>query len=206
MKDLQLGGHAPRELATQTGADATPVDSTHAERVARFEAIYTEHRRAVLAYCLRRSDPDTARDAMAEAFLVAWRRLDDVPTEPRAWLIATARRTLANLRRASVRQSSLRDKMTRDPVGVPTSTPEQQALRSAEREALHLALTRLSADDRELLELAAWDDLSTSEIATVLGIPAARVSVRLHRAKRRLVRAYRAVDAAGPSQAREEGR
>lgn len=196
MKDIQGGGHISHGFDAKIGAEDTPIDIAHAERVARFEAIYMEHRRAVLAYCLRRSDPDTARDAMADTFLVMWRRLDEVPAEPLGWLFATARRTLANARRASSRQSSLRDKMRGHADVVHEPGPEQQALRSEEHEAVQIALTRLSPSDQEILRLAAWDDLSTAELSAALDIPAARVSVRLHRAKRRLARAYAAVGAA----------
>ena len=40
----------------------------------------------------------------------------------------------------------------------------------------------LSAADQEVLSLVAWEDLTPAEAAKVLGIPAARFSVRLHRA------------------------
>ena len=45
----------------------------------RFQEIYQSHQRHVLAYFLRRTDATSARDGAAEAFLVAWRRIDDVP-------------------------------------------------------------------------------------------------------------------------------
>lgn len=45
----------------------------------RFESLYRESRLAVLAPCARRTDSSDAADACAETFLVAWRRIDDVP-------------------------------------------------------------------------------------------------------------------------------
>src|SRR4051812_30520623 len=43
--------------------------------------LYTLHGRPVLAYALRRtSSAEDAADAVAETFLVAWRRLDSVPS------------------------------------------------------------------------------------------------------------------------------
>jgi RNA polymerase sigma-70 factor (ECF subfamily) len=38
-----------------------------------------------------------APDVVAETFLVAWRRLDDVPADPLPWLYGVARRVLARL-------------------------------------------------------------------------------------------------------------
>jgi DNA-directed RNA polymerase specialized sigma24 family protein len=64
-----------------------------------FGRLYREHGRAILAYALRRvGDPEDAADVVAETFLIAWRRLGDVPAGDRArlWLYAVARRVVAN--------------------------------------------------------------------------------------------------------------
>ena len=52
--------------------------------------------------------------------------------------------------------------------------------------AIRDALTRLPADDRELLTLVAWDGLRTDEAAALLGITSAAARQRLVRARRRL--------------------
>ena len=62
------------------------------ERQRRFEEVYREHRIEALAYCTRRLTPADAADTCAEAFLVAWRRLDDIPLPPRHSHICTASR------------------------------------------------------------------------------------------------------------------
>ncbi len=54
---------------------------------------------------------------------------------------------------------------------------------------LRVALDQLSESDREVLLLIAWEELSPTQAAAVLGIKAATVRVRLHRARRRLARA-----------------
>ena len=69
------------------------------ERQRRFEEVYLAHRGSILGYVLRRTDnPDDAADVIAETFLTAWRRLEDVPrdAEARLWLYGVARRVLAN--------------------------------------------------------------------------------------------------------------
>jgi RNA polymerase sigma-70 factor (ECF subfamily) len=50
------------------------------------------------------------------------------------------------------------------------------------------AWEQLSDTDREVLSLAAWEELSVRDAARVLGVPASVFSVRLHRARRRLER------------------
>ena len=69
----------------------------------RFESLFREHHAAVRGYALRRGPPDMAPDVVAETFLVAWRRLDDVPADPLPWLYGVARRGLANARRSADR-------------------------------------------------------------------------------------------------------
>ena len=65
------------------------------------------------------------------------------------------------------------------------------------------ALSGLRADDREVLQLWAWEQLEPAEIAKVLGISANAVSIRLHRAKKRL--RERLTEVADREPVREEG-
>jgi hypothetical protein len=90
--------------------------------------------------------------------------------EAAAWLFGMAKGTLANHRRGQTRRHALADRLR---------AHLQHRLREAgppadETVAIRDALTRLPADDRELLSLVAWDDLRTDEAAALLGItPAA---------------------------------
>jgi RNA polymerase sigma factor (sigma-70 family) len=76
-----------------------------------FARLYDEHGRDVMAYALRRAaEPQDAADVVAETFLVAWRRLHDVPAglDARLWLFGVARRILANHQRGERRRARLR--------------------------------------------------------------------------------------------------
>src|SRR3984885_8000211 len=84
------------------------------ERRRRFEVVYAAHRGPILGYVLRRTDnPDDAADVIAETFLTAWRRLEDMPRDPQArlWLYGVARRVLANHHRGERRRSALTDRL-----------------------------------------------------------------------------------------------
>lgn len=146
----------------------------------RLEALWASHQQQVHAYALRRTDPANADDVLAETFAVAWRRLGDVPDDALPFLLATARRVLANQRRGDQRRGALRDRLQADAVAAAPLLPDG---------ALAAALGQLSQTDAELLLLIAWEGLSGAEAARVVGCAPATVHVRLHRARRRLARA-----------------
>lgn len=150
-----------------------------------FQRLYAEHFDRLLGYALRRVDrPEEAADVVADTFLVAWRRLPDVPPghEGRLWLYGVARRTLANQRRADGRRSRLGERL-RSEVSTVVSDHADLASVSADVTA---ALASLSSRDREVLELSAWEELAPREIAEVLGVSALAVRTRLSRARARM--------------------
>ena len=148
---------------------------------ARFVALYEEHANAVLRYCLRRvRSPSLADDACSEAFLVAWRRFEEIPTQPRPWLLGVARRVIANLSRGDDRREALRARLS------VASTTWTGDLATAEDERLDAALASLPEADREALTLVYWDDLTTAEAAKAMSTTPAAIRVRLYRARRRL--------------------
>lgn len=159
-------------------------------RTDRFDRIYEEHATAVLAYALRRCDAGRADDVLSDVFLTVWRRLDDVPAEPRAWLLGVARRVLSNQHRALRRQEAVRERLR---AHAPTFSGSD--LGGGD---LAGALEALSERDRELLLLIAWDGLSPQEAAGVLGIRAGALSMRLSRARARLRVALAESDGAHP--------
>lgn len=156
----------------------------------RFEAIYRRHYHAVLAYALARAAPEVARDAVAETFVVAWRRFGELPAEPIGWLLAVTRRTIANQRRSVDRQQALSERLASRPMDHPRDPAEMVA----ERRTVYAALDRLSPDDREILMLVGWDGLDRREAARVVGCSPVAFAVRLHRARKRFAAALAAQD------------
>jgi RNA polymerase sigma-70 factor (ECF subfamily) len=155
-----------------------------AERQARFEALYAAYHAAILGYALRRTtSPDDAADILAETFLTAWRRLDELPPgdDAKLWLYGVVRRVIANYYRGERRRSALADRLRAELVGsdIPVEFDGESA-KIAE------ALRRLPQQQRELLALNVWEGLGYGEIATVLGCSRNAVRIRLHRARKRL--------------------
>lgn len=156
----------------------------------KFESLYEAHHRAVLAYCARRASRWDAWDATAEVFLVSWRRINEVPPpdEARAWLFGVAYRVLANQRRSTQRRRRLAERAA-GTAKAETGWPDEVVVQGEEAAEVLEVLGRLSATDREILQLTLWEELSPVEIAGVLGLSRAAVDQRYSRAKRRLSRA-----------------
>ena len=133
---------------------------------------------------------------------MAWRRVDRLPDPEAAlpWLLAIARRVLANQHRGTERRFRLGLRLRAEP-------QETAAVHSAETPALE-ALSRMRPDDQELLRLLAWDGLSQAEAGIVLGISANAVAIRLHRARRRFAEELARVKGsdAGRTSSEVEGR
>jgi RNA polymerase sigma-70 factor (ECF subfamily) len=148
----------------------------------RFEALFRAHYPALTRYAVRRVGEPAAAEVVAEAFLVAWRRLDEVPDEPLPWLYGVARRVIANERRRRSRAERLVDRIG----GQPPPAPHDPADTVGDRLRVRAALERLSERDREVLLLTEWERLGPADAARVLGCSTAAYHVRLHRARRRI--------------------
>ncbi len=153
----------------------------------RFRQLFDDHYRIVMSFALRRTrTADDAHDVTSETFAVAWRRMDVVPEDRDgqvSWLLATARRVLANLHRSHRRRHALQDRVEADGGAAVSRDVAESA---TEVDLVRAALGELGEVDREILRLAAWEDLPHGQIAEILDLSVSAVSVRLHRARGRL--------------------
>lgn len=162
----------------------------------RFAALWEQHSRRVLAYALRHVDPDTAQEVLSETFLVAWRRLADVPGAPLPWLLVVARNTIADQRRSTYRRAVVHRELAhleRVAEGAPAADVDP-----LERDAMLRALAAPGDREREALLLTAWDGLSPADAAAVAGCSINAFTVRLSRARARLRRGVDTPDADPP--------
>jgi RNA polymerase sigma-70 factor, ECF subfamily len=156
--------------------------------IERFQALYAEHHARVYAYAVSRVGRQLADEVVSEVFLVAWRRLADVPVPALPWLLTVARNTASSQFRGSARQRSISAEMRAWVTEAELSEPDV-ADAVSERLSVLTALAALPEADRELLTLVAWHGLKPNEAARVVGCSTATYFVRLHRARRRLERA-----------------
>ncbi|GAA2210631.1 RNA polymerase sigma factor [Nonomuraea monospora] len=171
-----------------------------------FSALFDRHAAALHRYVVRRLGDELADDVVAETFLAAFRRLghyDTAHRDARPWLYGIAANLIGKHRRAEVRAYRALARSGVDEVaeGYADRVEARVSAGAAQRE-LAEALARLSAEDREVLLMIAWADLSYEEVATALGIPVGTVRSRLHRARRKTRAALGGVD---PTAVADEG-
>ncbi|MBA3777839.1 MAG: sigma-70 family RNA polymerase sigma factor [Chloroflexi bacterium] len=152
-----------------------------------FRILMERHAEIVYRVCYRvLTDPQEAEDATQETFLTAYRSLNTFRGEGtlRGWLSRIAsRRSLA--RRARRRDavpleavSELPDRAQADPVDA--------ALTAERRQALLREVADLPDQQREVITLSYFAELSLSEIAAATGRPLGTVKTHLHRGLERL--------------------
>jgi RNA polymerase sigma-70 factor (ECF subfamily) len=134
----------------------------------------------LLGFFANRVDsPDDAADLVGDVFLVAWRRIRQVPVDPdeaRMWLFGVARKVLANHRRGRHRRDAL-DARVRERIAA--AIEPDDTYRVEVREAVRALPDQLA----EVVRLVHWDGFSLEETARLLGIPASTARGRHARAR-----------------------
>ncbi len=161
----------------------TPARATTA---ATFDEVARANLEAVRRYLARRTGSlgvgsGDADDLLVEVLQTTWRRFEEVPEGAELpWMLGVAKRVLANARRRSDSAKRMIDKLH-----APLGDPSAEAVAVAEL-SVREALASLSATEREILELSAFEGLGPAQCAEVLGISTNAASIRLHRAKQSL--------------------
>lgn len=158
---------------------------------ADFDQVVDQHADAVRGFVWRRAgglDPGVSdpADITAEVWAVAWQRRQSAPDQSnapavRAWLLQIARYCVANHIRKTVHRRTA-DRLLR-PSEVVAASAESIAVADLD---LARAFATLTPAEREILALSAWDGLSPKQISVVTNSSANAVSIRLHRARRKL--------------------
>jgi RNA polymerase sigma-70 factor, ECF subfamily len=159
-----------------------PTDGDLISRVARrdanaFELLYRRYARPVFGLALRRlGDRMRAEDAVQETFAAVWRSARTYRPERGAgapWLYTVARNAIVDRSRSR----------HEPPAEVPETAaaepgPAERAEASYIAWRVHRALEELAPNERDVIELAYYGELSQSEIADFLGIPLGTVKTR----------------------------
>jgi RNA polymerase sigma-70 factor (ECF subfamily) len=168
----------------------------HRPRLLQMVSLHLDHRLAA------RVDPS---DVVQEALAAAYPRLDDYlrdrPLPFYAWLRQFAwdcllqlhRRHIAAGRRSVNREEAWQPGLSSESalrlsqrLMAPGGSPNSEFIRRELRERLEVALAKLSPNDREILVMRNLEQMTTPEIAAVLGLKESTVRVRHLRALDRL--------------------
>jgi len=136
---------------------------------------------------LRRVGHADVADLVADVFTAVWRRIEDVPPPPedKLWLYGVARRVVSQHERGKRRRERFflrlrhHDRSAEQPISEDDSLLQSQVVD---------LLNPLKPNDRELVRLVIWEQLTHAEIAQILGCSANAVAIRWHRSLERLRR------------------
>ena len=153
-----------------------------------FDEVFAAEFGPLHRYLRRRVGASGADDLAAATFAAAygdWERFDAArPVRP--WLYGIAANLMLHHWRSERRMLRAYARTGVDPVlGDDAELVERVDARARRRE-LAAALAELRPQDREIVLLHSWGELSDSEIATALSLPVGTVKSRLHRTRERL--------------------
>jgi len=161
------------------------------------DELYRQHARAIVRWAEHLGGPGIDGDEVVQdVFLVANRRWAEFrgDAQPRTWLFRITAGIVANQRR-SLRRRRLWTRLGHmlSPLSpAPSPAPDEGiGWRHAERR-FHACLEGLSEQYRQVLVLFEMDELSTEDIARLIGRPPTTVRVWLHRARAQFEKRWQA--------------
>ena len=185
----------PRSAAVAVPTQATAQASSDEMLVARIAAgdrlamqtLFARHRTAIYRWLLRFVGNETvAEDLLSDVFLDVWRQAGrfEGRSAVATWLLSIARFKALSTRRRQTHAEL--DETIEATVADPTDDPEVMLEKKNRDELVREALTKLSPEHREIIDLVYYHEKSVEECAQILAIPAATVKTRMFYARKKL--------------------
>ena len=176
--------------------DRADIGETRSGNPQGFAGIVNRYTDQIFGLALRSlGDHHDAEEAVQEIFLKAYRSLDSYDSERRLypWLYSIALNHLRSLRRRADRRHDtdtvlLAEELLSTESPNSPSRPETRLLADSARGLVQRALGELSADQRQTFILRHVRGLSTTDAATIMGVPESTLKTNLRRARRNLQR------------------
>jgi RNA polymerase sigma-70 factor (ECF subfamily) len=174
-------------MAGDASSDATLVNRIAAGDKLAMQALFARHRTPLYRWLLRFVGNETiAEDLLSEVFLDVWRQAGrfEGRSSVATWLMSIARFKALSARRRRT-EAELNEKI--ETTVADTASDPEAALQEKNRgELLRQALTRLSPEHREVIDLVYYHEKSVDEVAEILAVPPATVKTRMFYARKNL--------------------
>lgn len=149
-----------------------------------FDRLYNRYREKVYVLSMGiLMNSDDAADAVQETFALAYKNLRRFKLKSRfgTWLFRIAINSAIQLSR------KLKNKRRNQPLDDAAELPAPPAVSESgvDADVVNAALVQLKPDDRAVLTMFYWEDMSLEEIAETLGCGANAAKTRLYRARER---------------------
>lgn len=166
-----------REIASSSAPRAPAATVVRA-----FEDLFHAYHSAILTAAFNRlNDRGDAEDVAAEVFTAAWRhRTEHELVFTLRWLYATLRNVVGNEYRRRTRATRRYQRLATEAAESTLVAVDDESI------MLRQIVSTLRPEDRELIWMAYWEELTREEMAEVLGCSVGAVKVRLLRARERL--------------------
>jgi len=154
-----------------------------------FLKAYDRYADAIFRYCyFRIGNKEDAEELMQEVFVKSWKFLADGGTidTMQAFLYRVARNSLVDFVRNRKDVASL--DMLQEGGFEPGQDHRKRLNNKLDSESALSALARLPIKDREILTMRYLDGLQPKEMAIIMGLSVNVVSVRIHRAKKHMLK------------------
>jgi len=164
-------------------SDADLIARSLAGDVDAFMEVITRHETAIGSYLARRAGREAAEDLLGEVWVAAFesrRSYDQSYLDARPWLYGVALNRLRHYWRSRPAEDLVPDVTSLATGWDPWSSVDSGV---DTRMVLRRALAKLRPEEREVLTLVAWEDLTAADAARAIGIPAGTARRLLHQAR-----------------------
>lgn len=151
------------------------------------QTLFARYRTPVYRWLLRLVGNETvAEDLLSDVFLDVWRQAGrfQARSAVSTWLLAIARFKALSARRS--RKDAELDETIEATVADSTDNPEVALQKKNRDQFVRTALTTLSLEHREIIDLVYYHDKSVDECAQILGVPSGTVKTRMFYARKKL--------------------
>ena len=178
--------------AGKAAACETSSDEMLIQRIAQgdqlaMRTLFGRHRVALYRWLLRLvRDEALAEDLLSDVFLDVWRQASrfEGRSSVSTWLMAIARFKAISARRR--RTDAELDDVVESTVADTADDPAVVLEKKNRDEMVRAALTRLSAEHKEIIDLVYYHEKSVDECAQIIGVPSGTVKTRMFYARRKL--------------------